>query len=310
MPSADQRRSIPADATVSQWLAPDGWPLRRLDWPSPGGRGRLMLLAGRGDFIEKYLETLVYFHAAGWSVTAFDWRGQGGSGRLSPDPHVGHAASFRPFVDDLAAIWRAWSLEGQGPRAIIGHSMGGYLTLRAMLDHAIDPDAAILVAPMLGLKAPLGPRVGRWISWLMTRLGDPARAAWKGNERPASTASRRRLLTHDAVRYSDEMWWHVHDPVLRLGPPSWAWVAEGFAATLALDADPGVTAMAVPTLLLIAEADKLVDPQAAVRIGARLPRHRIERFGGESAHEILREADAVRDRALAAIDRFLDEYAA
>ena len=34
---------------------------------------------GRGDFIEKYLETYAHFQAAGWNVTAFDWRGQGGS---------------------------------------------------------------------------------------------------------------------------------------------------------------------------------------------------------------------------------------
>ena len=87
---------MPDDAVLSDWPAPDGWTLRRLDWPSPGGRGRMLFQGGRGDVIEKYLETFAHFHARGWSVTSFDWRGQGGSGRLSPDPHVGHAADFAP----------------------------------------------------------------------------------------------------------------------------------------------------------------------------------------------------------------------
>jgi lysophospholipase len=33
-------------------------------------------------------------------------------------------------------------------------------------------------------------------------------------------------------------------------------------------------------------------------------------FGDEAGHEILREVDAVRDRALAAIDGFLDKVSA
>jgi lysophospholipase len=40
-----------------------------------------------------------------------------------------------------------------------------------------------------------------------------------------------------------------------------------------------------------------------------LPRGQLLMFGAEAAHEILREADPVRDRALAAIDDFLDRLA-
>jgi lysophospholipase len=39
---------------------------------------------------------------------------------------------------------------------------------------------------------------------------------------------------------------------------------------------------------------------------ARMPRGEVLRFGTEAHHEILREVDAVRDRALAGIDAFLD----
>ena len=48
--------------------------------------------------------------------------------------------------------------------------------------------------------------------------------------------------------------------------------------------------------------------RAAIATTARLPDARAIRFP-DAAHEILRERDAVRDRALAAIDAFLDERA-
>ena len=143
--------------------------------------------------------------------------------------------------------------------------------------------------------------IARWIAG----RGDPARAAWRSNERPGSVASRQSLLTHDADRYSDEGWWQAAHPELVLGPPSWAWLAQGFAGAAALASDPRVESIDTPVLMLIAEADKLVDPRAALRLAGRLRNAQVVRFGSESAHEILREADGVRDRALSAIDSFL-----
>lgn len=303
------RRAIPAAATLSSWTAPDGWPLRRLDWPNPAGRGRMLFQGGRGDVIEKYLEAFGHFHRRGWSVTAFDWRGQGGSGRLTGDPHVGHADDFAPWVGDLAALWREWSAAGEGPRAIVGHSMGGYLTLRALVNGTIDPDAAVLVAPMLGLRSPVGAGFGARVAGWMARRGDPARAAWREGERPASRVTRQQLLTRDRSRYADELWWYEQLPQIRLGPPSWGWLARAFADTRVLEGDARLDTLATPVLTLVAEADGLVDPRAALRIAARLPRGEVVRFGRESAHEVLREADPVRDRALAAIDAFLDARA-
>jgi len=300
-------RSHPDGATITRWRAPDGWLLRVFDWPAPStpARGSILFTGGRGDFIEKYLESFAAWHAAGWRITAFDWRGQGGSGRGGPAPHVGHIADFADFITDMAAFWAEWAAGAAGPRVVIGHSMGGHLALRAVVEGAIAPDAAVLVAPMLGLRAPLAPRVGEGVAGLMARLGDPARGAWKGNERPHSRLSRQALLTHDPDRYADELWWQAADAVLLTGPPSWRWVAGAFASTRRLRASPGLGRVGVPVLMLVAEADRLVDPRAALAVAARLPDCRVVRFGAESAHEILREVDAVRDRAMAEIAAFL-----
>ncbi|SEL30900.1 lysophospholipase [Sphingomonas palmae] len=303
------RRAIPADARVSTWHAVDGWPIRRFDWPAAEKRGAILFQTGRGDVFEKYLEAFAHWHDAGWSVSAFDWRGQGGSGRLSADRNVGHADDFARWITDLADFWRSWVAEQTGPHVVVGHSMGGFLVLRALVDRVIEAGAAVLVAPMLGLRSPVGARAGGWLATLMRRAGDPARAAWKGHEKPGARIDRQSILTADADRYSDEDWWYARSPELRLGPPSWAWLAEAFAGTLALRCDPALVRMTTPTLMLLAEHDALVDAQAAAAIGARLPDAKVIRFGAEAAHELLREADLVRDRALAAIDVFLAERA-
>jgi lysophospholipase len=59
-------------------------------------------------------------------------------------------------------------------------------------------------------------------------------------------------------------------------------------------------------LLLAPRTDALVSASAIFRAARRLPHGEIVAFGSEAHHELLRETDAVRDRALAAIDDFLD----
>lgn len=308
---ASFRRVYPDGAHMTFWQAGDGWPLRRFDWPARGAsRGSILFQGGRGDIIEKYLETFAHWHSRGWSVTAFDWRGQGGSGRLSSNPRVGHATDFGVFIADLTAFWAEWSRTAPGPQVTIGHSMGGHLILRGLAEGAITPAAAVLVAPMLGINAPFGWQgLGERFARIMGGIGDSARRAWRDNEIPGALSPRQKLLTTDRDRYDDELWWKREKPELLLGPPSWAWVIEAFRSTRVLRDDPRLTTMAVPVLGLIADADKLVSAKLAVRTLERLPDARIVRFGNESAHEILREADPVRDRALAEIDRFLDARA-
>lgn len=312
MPSfARFRRALPPGAAFSDWRAPDGWTLRRFDCP-PGGdtrRGAILFHGGRGDMIEKYLELVAYWQATGWAVTSFDWRGQGGSGRYAPGPRIGDIDSFDSYIIDYRAFYAEWSAQVSGPHVAIAHSMGGHLLLRALVEGAATPDAAVLVAPMLGLHSPIGAWCGERLATIMARLGDPQRFAWKVNEIPAAQVTRQALLTHDANRYDDELWWRQHDSTLDMGPPSWRWLREAFVSTHALAADPRLSAMRVPVLMLVAKADRLVNARATFKIAGALPDCILENFGDEAAHEILREIDPVRDRAIDAIDSFLDERA-
>ena len=219
------RRSIPVDASESVWHAADGHPIRRIDWPgrSGGRRGSILFLPGRGDFYEKYLEVLEEWHRDGWRVTATDWRGQGGSGRLGGHPHTGHIEDFGDWIADLTDFWLTWRSDTQGPHVLIAHSMGGHLVMRALIERAVDPDAVVLIAPMLGMAGPPLPlAVLHAVAKAMVRIGDPLRQAWKWSEKPGEDlANRRNLLTHDSDRYEDELWWRTQRPEVLMGPGSW-----------------------------------------------------------------------------------------
>ncbi|GMM93315.1 alpha/beta hydrolase [Qipengyuania sp. MTN3-11] len=248
------------------------------------------------------------WHRAGWRVTAADWRGQAGSGRLGKDATTGHVGDFSVWLDDLAAFWTEWTAQTPGPHVLAGHSMGGHLALRAAIERRVRPDALVLSAPMLGMAGPPLPLpLLQGIARAMTLIGAPSRPAWKWSEKPGEMpAGRQELLTHDLDRYADELWWRTERPELVMGPGSWGWVERAYASTRAMFAAGRMEAMHVPVLIVATSKDQLVSHAAIERACARLPDCELVDFADDAHHEILREADPVRSRAMATIAGFLD----
>lgn len=279
-----------------------------------GARGSILFMPGRGDAYEKYLETLEHWRRQGWRVSAADWRGQAGSGRLGLDGRIGHVADFAIWIADLAALWANWSKGRAGPLVLAGHSMGGHLVLRALADGVLHPTpaAAALSAPMLGFLPESVPLVlKQGLARFMNAIGDPRRPAWKISEKPGqSMAARITLLTHDVERYADEGWWKVKRPELGMGPGSWGWLAAALQSMKAIEAPGYLEKVQVPVWIVATTADRLVGARAIRRAAERLPECELLMMGGEARHEIFREADAVRNRALASLDTFLARVAA
>src|SRR3954468_3414740 len=300
------RRAIPEAAMLSSWAAPDGWAIRRLDWRQPkraAVRGSLLFAGGRGDFIEKYLEADAHWHDRGWDVTAFDWRGQGGSRGTIVG---GHLDSFDPLVDDLAALIADWRGRTPGPHVAIGHSMGGHLLLRVLAERKPALDAAVLVAPMVRINSGGLPAwAAHWTASAMSAFGLAGHPAWHSSGTPAPAGSlRQSILTHCPERYEDELWWWRREPGFNIGTPSWGWLRAAYASSDRLTQER-LRAIDMPVLLLGTDRDRLVSPAAIRAAAAEIPNAELLMLD-DSAHEILREEDKVRLRALAAIDEFLD----
>ncbi len=303
-------RAFPPDAILSDWRAADGFGCRRMDWLQPADgpvRGSLLFAGGRGDFIEKYLESYAWWHEAGWNVTAFDWRGQG---RSRGGVKSGNLLSFDILVDDLAALIADWRASRAGPHAAVGHSMGGHLLLRTLVDRRPALDAAVLVAPMIRVNsAPLSPSLAPMITDLMCLVGWRDQPVWKKSALPTGIGSRRQyFLTGSPERYADELWWWEQQPEYNLGSPSWGWMRAAYRSAAAAFTAERLAKVDLPVLLLGTDRDRLVSPEAIRGVAALLPRARLHIYP-DAGHEILRDADPVRLDALARIDAFLDEHA-
>ncbi|HWU03965.1 MAG TPA: alpha/beta hydrolase [Novosphingobium sp.] len=304
---------IPDAAREGLWHAGDGHAIRRIDFAPAADvplRGGLLFLPGRGDIYEKYLEVLSHWSRQGWHATAIDWRGQAGSGREGRDSQTGHIADFSIWIKDLADFWQDWAASVPGPHALVGHSMGGHLALRALAERRVDPFACVLTTPMLGFFAwgmPL------WAQHSLARAhiasGDPRRPAWKVSEKPLSPRHKRMLLlTHDARRYAEELCWKKQRPHLVMGSASWGWMERALESMRGLQAPGVLESVRTPVQLFTTSADGLVSHAAILRAARRLPHGELVTLGREARHELLRETDSVREPVLAAIDAFLARH--
>ncbi|WAT19312.1 alpha/beta hydrolase [Aurantiacibacter sp. MUD11] len=314
VPASFDRRAIPPSAKESLWEAADGHKIRRIDWGAPEAdapkRGSILFMAGRGDAYEKYIEAFEHWRLNGWQVVAADWRGQAGSGRFGADEHTGHVDDFMDWVADLAHLWEDFVTHTDGPHVLMGHSMGGHLVLRGVIEKALSPkpDALVMTAPMLDVHPELMPLFAkRGFARLMARLRGERRAAWGKGEKPIQINKRRQnLLTHDDERYQDEKWWREHRPELKLGAGSWGWVRASFDSIRAIHARGAPESVDLPVLVIATSEDKLVSPAAIRAVLARLPDAESLVFGAEARHEMLREVDDIRNKVLAKIDDFLE----
>jgi len=306
---AIDRRAHPPGMRLWQWRAPDQWLYRRMEWPQPEGaraRGSLLFAAGRGDFVEKYLEAFGEWHRRGWSVASFDWRGQGKS---KGDIVGGHLDSFDPLAEDFAALVEDWRGNNPDPHVIIGHSMGGHMLLRLLIEQPPPIAAAVLVAPMIDVNsAPFPPWAARMIAAAATRFGYRRRPMWKVPLARAPAGSKRQqVLTTCVQRYSDELHWWEQEEDFASAAPTFGWLNAGMRSGR-LFTRRNLARVDLPVLILAAALDRLVSGDAIRRAAEWLPRAELEVYDG-CAHEILREQDETRLAALARIDAFLDTHA-
>jgi len=285
--------------------ASDGIRLRGALWRG-SGRGMVLLLPGRTEFLEKSATVATELVGLGFAVASADWRGQGRSQRLL-EPHLkGHVADFTDYALDLDALLAHPAVAGTaGPRIILGHSMGGTIALGALHRKQITVSAALLSAPMLGivtaawarLTRPLilaaARRSGRLDSWPpVVRTDQPyVFSGFEGN-----------VLTSDRMFFEWMEGAIRRAPELQLAMPTLGWLDTAYREMKWLRRQGP---LACPSLWLIGSREQVVDALAVRRAAARMGGKLAEIAGAR--HELLVESEPMRGNTWAAIDRFLAE---
>jgi lysophospholipase len=269
--------------------------------------GTVLLLQGRGEFIEKYVETASELLSSGYHIVTFDWRGQGLSSRLIEDRQKGHIDSYDTHLDDLNIIISTLvkPLEGRAVYAL-AHSMGGHILARYLDRHPDVFDAVLLSAPMIDITGNAIQRLALLsLSYAAVKLGFGKKYAlgMRGyGDADRDFAKNRR--THDQTRFHREVQAIADNPDLALGGVTWGWLYATSLSISRLRSAAGRGDRAVPVMIFSAGEEKIVNNPAQHDYSARLPRatiHTIE----HAYHEILQEKDHIRQVFWAGAHRFL-----
>lgn len=306
-----RRREAPPGGEF-QWLTcKDGAAIRMAFWDAREtgagqGRGTILLLHGRREFIEKYYETIQDLLDRGFAVATFDWRGQGLSARPLVDRHRGHAADFATYLEDLDLFATVARQRLPGPVSILAHSFGGHCAVRYLHDHPELVERAVLVAPMLGIHfGILPPRVAQAIVRLALRLGRAERyAPAQGGYSPLKRRAEAIVLSSDAARLEDEIEACRVNPELALGGVTYGWLAAALDSLRLIHGPGYAEAIRRPVLTVLAGRDRVVDNRLIRAFAARLPRGELVEIA-DARHEILKERDELRAAFWMHFDRFM-----
>ena len=287
------------------WLrAGDGVRLRAVLWRG-GGRGTVLVLPGRTEYIEKYGRVAGRLRALGLTVAAIDWRGQGLSDRHPKYPRVGQVEDFASYQRDVAALLDHPAVaEAPRPLLLLCHSMGGAIGLRALMERP-GIAAAVFSAPMWGIavrpaaRALLGPVTG---AALLLGFGLRAMPGAGGRGAPEFAANR---LTSDEAAFDWAARQVAAHPELALGAPSVDWTRAAFRETARLAPLPSPDR---PMLGFLGAEEKVVSRDAITARFAAAPDGLLVPCPG-ARHEILMERDEIQGRVWARIAEFLDRVA-
>lgn len=305
---------LPAGGKAAMFETSDHVRLRYALWDKSKGaqKGTICLVHGRTEYIEKYYETIEDFRARGFGVATFDWRGQGGSERLISNPKVGYVDSFEDYLTDLNDFHANILLpECTPPFYLVGHSMGGLVSLMAAARDPLMFDRVFLSAPMLAIPGlPLSTQGMARFSEALSFVGlGRVALARKADRPPTAERFAGNPLTSDFGRYMRVVNAYAERPELIVGSPTMRWSAAAFRAMSRAEDTGLALKFRVPVLMLAAARDEVVSTPAIERLGLsmRTGRHLVI---AAARHELFQESDDIRAQVMAAFDAFISEQSA
>ena len=268
-------------STVDHGTTRDGLIQMRRRWqPAGSARAAVLLLHGIAEHSGRYGHVGDRFAAAGFDTIAVDHRGYGRSGG-----DRGHCDSWSQFSDDVQD--QLFEVRKLGlPTVLLGHSLGGLMATRYVVDERPQPDLLVLSGPALGAEIPrhlrlAAPILGRLMPLMEIKdEGDPS------------------LLSSDPrvgeAFYADPL--RVPNPTARMGHE----IMRAISA-----ARDNIERVTMPTLVVHGGDDRLV-PTEASEIFETLPNVTRIVYPG-LRHEVFNEPSGTEiiDEVVAWIDSHL-----
>jgi acylglycerol lipase len=255
-------------------------------WLPPGPcRGVVVIAHGAGEHSGRYPHVAERLVREGYAVYAIDHRGHGRS--AGPRAYIDRVDNVVADLDTL--VVRAASEHPGVPAFLLGHSMGGMVSLCYAMRHQDRLDALVLSAPLAALEAasPALRIVVKVLSVVAPRLPviavDPA------------------LVSRDPAVVEA----YKADPLVYHGKLAARTVGE-FAA--AVESFPSrVPEITIPTLILYGTADGLCPPAGSVMVGERIGSDdvTVKSYPG-LYHEILNEPE--REQVMDDMCAWLDAH--
>ena len=218
-------------------------------WPVPQPSAVILLVHGLGEHSGRYQEFAQFMNARRIAVVAPDHVGHG----LSPGPRAfcRRATDFTAPLDTLRDMIDDW-YPGQ-PCFLVGHSMGGLISARYLLDHQCEFAGCALSGAALEMTEPPSPVtlwISRFISLVWPTLG---------------------LLQLDATGVSRDpvvVQKYVDDPLVHGGKISSRLVTELFAMMDEVAA--GRATITLPMLVMHGDADAMTAAEGSKNFHAAI----------------------------------------
>lgn len=324
--TATQRYALSAESTFLASLDTDLYPMWQqrkhgyitgqsglsLYWSAftrPEHTKAVVLVNGRVETLEKYLEVIFDLVNQGYDVYSYDHRGQGYSDRLVMQPQdIGHVVDFADYVADLHIfIHQVVDKQRYSSRYLLAHSMGGAVATLYAQQHPDAFDAIAMTAPMYGINVkPLLKKTGARLCRVLSWFNHPAGYA-PGQGPYQAKAFVDNPLTQSETRF---LWFRRlfdDNRHLQIGGPSSRWIWQAMEASeRCLTAAETVT---TPLLLLQAGKDTIVCNDAIFTFYRRRQRsgQPIQfKIIANARHELLFEQDKYR---VPSVTEILDFFA-
>jgi alpha-beta hydrolase superfamily lysophospholipase len=266
------------------WLTmADGQQLFLRDWSGRATHSAVLIVHGLGEHSGRYDALAKWFVSHGYAVRSYDQRGHGRT--------PGRRGALRHSDDllrDLTAVYENYAIHSGRHPLLLGHSMGGLVALRAVLDGRVEPSGLVLSSPALRSFEPL------WLRRLAAVLA-----------RVLPNLPLRNGLPVDALSHDTKVVEEYRTDPLRTG-----WITPRLADFIFRSGASSITdawRLRVPTLLLAAGSDRLVDPSGSRDFanGAWATHQLTSRFFDTLFHELFNETETGRHQVLAQLAEWL-----